>query len=74
MESPTPLSTAGRTRTRRKPGYIPTDPFLTAREGAAELGIGLSTFWKHVKAGSLPAPEYVLPRSPRWRRSKLCRS
>ncbi len=47
------------------------DPLLMAEEGAAELGLGLSTFWLHVRRGILPAPFYVTPRAPRWRQSEL---
>jgi predicted DNA-binding transcriptional regulator AlpA len=49
----------------------PDDPLLTARESAAELSISLPAFWKAVADGRLPAPIYVLPRAPRWRRSEL---
>lgn len=45
------------------------DPLLDARESAAEAGVALSTWWKHVKAGNFPAPVYPLPHMPRWRRS-----
>jgi predicted DNA-binding transcriptional regulator AlpA len=45
------------------------DPLLTVTEAAAEKGVGVSTFWKHVRSGRFPAPEYPLPRCPRWRRS-----
>lgn len=51
--------------------YVPDDPLLTAAEGAAETGRGLSTFWRDVKRGALPAPLYLTPRMPRWRRSEL---
>ena len=47
------------------------DPLLDARESAAEVGVALSTWWKHVKAGNFPAPVYPLPRMPRWRRSTV---
>ena len=47
------------------------DPLLTADEGAAETGRAVSTFWRDVKRGTLPAPYYVTPRAPRWRRSEL---
>ncbi len=58
-------------RRRRKPAYIPDDPLLDAREAAAETGRALSTFWRDVRAGLLPPPYRVTPRSPRWRRSEL---
>lgn len=47
------------------------DPMLTAEEAAAEAGVALSTWWKHVKSGRFPAPTYPLPRCPRWRRSDV---
>jgi predicted DNA-binding transcriptional regulator AlpA len=47
------------------------DPLLTADEAAAETGRALSTFWRDVKRRTLPAPYYVTPRAPRWRRSEL---
>ena len=42
-----------------------------AREAAAERRQALSTFWRDVKRGAAPAPYYVGPRLPRWRRSEL---
>jgi predicted DNA-binding transcriptional regulator AlpA len=51
--------------------YVPDDPLLTAREAAAERRQGLSTFWRDVRAGVVPAAYYVGPKSPRWRRSEL---
>jgi len=48
-----------------------TDPLLTTEEAAAETGRALSTFWRDVKRGTLPAAYYVTPRSPRWRLSEL---
>lgn len=50
---------------------LAADPLLTAVEGAAETGRALSTFWRDVKRGTLPAPYYVTPRAPRWRLSEL---
>ena len=58
-------------RVRRKPEYVPDDPLLTAAESAAERGQALSTFWRDVRAGRVPAAYYVSPRCPRWRRSEL---
>ena len=62
-----------RQRLRKDPApeYRPNDPLITAREAAKETGRGLSTFWRDVKAGGLPRPIYVNPRSPRWRLSSL---
>jgi len=51
--------------------YSPEDPLLTAQQAAAELGIGVSTFWRDVLKAHLPAPYYVTPKAPRWRRSEL---
>ena len=62
---------AGGRLDRRKLAYVPEDPLLTAAEAAAERGQALSTFWRGVKDGSVPAPYYVSPRCPRWRRSEL---
>ncbi len=56
---------------RQKPVYVPDDPLLTAAEAAAERGQAISTFWRDVAAGRVPAAYYVSPRSPRWRRSEL---
>lgn len=50
---------------------LAADPMLTAEEAAAEAGVALSTWWKHVKSGRFPAPSYPLPRCPRWRRSDV---
>ena len=58
-------------RMQRKPAYVPDDPLLTAAESAAERGQALSTFWRDVAAGRVPAAYYVSPRCPRWRRSEL---
>lgn len=62
---------AGRQRRSPAPAYRPDDPLLTARQAAAETGKGLSTLWRDVRAGLLPAPYYVSPRCPRWRKSEL---
>ena len=55
----------------QRPIYVPSDPLLTAREAAAERSQSLSTFWRDVRAGRLPAAIYVSPRCPRWRRSEI---
>lgn len=47
------------------------DPLLNAREVAAETGRTVSTFWRDVKQGRLPAPYYVTIRALRWRLSEL---
>ncbi len=48
-----------------------SDPLLTAEEGAPETGRAVSTFWRDVKRGVLPAPYYITARAPRWRLSEL---
>jgi predicted DNA-binding transcriptional regulator AlpA len=55
----------------RVAAYTLEDPLLRAAEAAAETGRALSTFWRDVKRGALPAPIYLNPRMPRWRRSEL---
>lgn len=50
---------------------LAADPLLTTEEAAAEAGRAVSTFWRDVKRGTLPAPYYVTPRAPRWRLSEL---
>jgi predicted DNA-binding transcriptional regulator AlpA len=50
------------------------DPLLTAKEAADYRRQGVSTFWRHVKLGLVPAPIYITDRSPRWRLSGLCPS
>lgn len=47
------------------------DPLVTAEEGAAQVGLSLSAFWRAVASQRLPAPFYPLPRAPRWRVSEL---
>lgn len=54
-----------------KPAYVPADPLLTVREGAAETSQSISTFWRNVRAGRLPQPIYVSPKGPRWRLSEI---
>jgi predicted DNA-binding transcriptional regulator AlpA len=73
--STTPAAEAASPGKRRRrnpaPEYRPDDPLVTAREAAVETGKGLSTLWRDVRAGLLPAPYYVSPRCPRWRLSEL---
>src|ERR1700761_4398696 len=47
------------------------DPLLTPREAAAEVGIGLSTLWRDLRANNFLAPYRVTPRTLRWRQSEL---
>lgn len=70
----TPRRTArheARRANRAEARTLAADPLLTAEEGAAETGRALSTFWRDVKRGTLPAAYYVTPRAPRWRLSEL---
>jgi hypothetical protein len=46
------------------------DPPMSPREAAAYLGISRRSFDRTVKP-KLPAPEYPLPRRPKWRRSVI---
>ncbi len=76
MSDPTPITAhSGRKALRRarRAEWRATapDPLLMAEEAAAETGRALSTFWRDVKRGTLPAPYYVTPRAPRWRQSEL---
>ncbi len=66
-----PTSDSCRSAKRGRSKYEPTDPLVNASEGAVETGRARSTFWRDVKAGLLPRPFYVTPRSPRWRLSEL---
>ena len=47
-----------------------TDPLLTAREGAKELGCSEPTFWRWVANRTLPKP-VKLGGMSRWPRSEL---
>ena len=47
-----------------------TDPLLTVREGAKELGCSVPTFWRWVANGTLPKP-VKLGGMSRWPRSEL---
>ena len=49
------------------PDHIRDDALLTAREAAAYRRQGVSTFWRDVKAGTVPKPVRITPRAPRWR-------
>jgi predicted DNA-binding transcriptional regulator AlpA len=51
---------------------VHADPLLTAREAAAYRRQGVSTFWRDVKEGRVPAPVRISPKAPRWRLSELC--
>jgi hypothetical protein len=74
MDVPEAQTTNSPARRRRKPAYVPEDPFLTASEAAAERGQGVSTFWRDVAAGRIAPPIYVSPRCPRWPRSTIRRN
>lgn len=56
---------------RRSSPYLPQHLLLTAQQAAVEAGRALSTFYRDRKAGILPAPCFMVGRSPRWRRSVL---
>lgn len=45
-------------------------PLLTAREAASLCGLGLSTWWRYLSAGKIPAPVRI-GGSVRWRRDEL---
>jgi excisionase family DNA binding protein len=45
-------------------------PLLGAREAATLCGLGLSTWWRHLSAGKIPAPVRI-GGSVRWRREEL---
>lgn len=66
----TPRHEARRINRAEARALVP-DPLLTAREAAAETGRAVSTFWRDVQRGTLPAAYYITPRAPRWRRSEL---
>src|SRR5215831_14325510 len=48
-----------------------TDCLVNVKEVAAQLGIGVSTVWRDCKIGTFPAPVYINPKSPRWRKSDI---
>lgn len=67
-------SVNGKRRLRRPlpaPPAFAEDALLTAREGAAFLRIGLSTYWLWVRQGRVPAPVRLSEKSPRWRLADL---
>lgn len=46
--------------------------WLTKKEAAKHLGIGMTTFYERVKDGSLPQPSLILGRrAPRWHRASI---
>jgi predicted DNA-binding transcriptional regulator AlpA len=53
------------------PSFLASDVLLTAAEAAAYRRQGLSTFWRDVRAGRVPAPIRVTPKAPRWRLADL---
>lgn len=53
------------------PSFLSADALLTAREAAAYRRQGLSTFWRDVRAGTVPQPVRITPKAPRWRLSDL---
>lgn len=67
--SPQPAAPAEPIRPR--PAYQVEDPLLAPAEAAAERRQALSTFYRDLKLKRVPAPLYVGPRAPRWRRSVI---
>ena len=53
------------------PDYLQDDALLTAKEAAAYRRQGLSTFWRDVRAGTVPPPLRLGVKSPRWRARDL---
>ena len=53
------------------PAFAGADCLLTAREAAAYRRQGVSTFWRDVRAGTVPPPVRVTPKAPRWRLADL---
>ena len=53
-----------------KPASTPVDPLLTDKEAAAELGVAVSTFRRHVAQGLVPRP-LKLGGASRWPRSEV---
>lgn len=45
-------------------------PLLSAREAASLCGLGLSTWWRYLSSGKIPAPVRI-GGSVRWRRNEL---
>lgn len=52
------------------PSEQTTAPLLTAREAASLCGLGLSTWWRYLSSGKIPAPVRI-GGSVRWRRDEL---
>jgi excisionase family DNA binding protein len=58
-------------RPNRQPRPIDTErEMLTAKDVATRLSIGVSTVWRQVKQGNLPAPIQI-GGSTRWRRADI---
>ena len=66
-----PRPAASASFTRGRAAYEVEDPLLAPAEAAAERRQALSTFYRDVKLQRVPAPLYVGPRAPRWRRSVI---
>jgi predicted DNA-binding transcriptional regulator AlpA len=66
-----PAKPRGRQRHPRPSRLDAADPLLTAHESAAEAGCSIAAWWRGVRAEYLPAPYYVAPTLPRWRRSEI---
>jgi predicted DNA-binding transcriptional regulator AlpA len=50
---------------------VAPDALLTAKESAAYRRQGVSTFWRDVRAGTVPPPLRLGAKSPRWRARDL---
>lgn len=71
MQPDTTTTSTSKRASRIAPPPSADDPLVTAAEAAAYRRQGLSTFWRDVKAGTVPAPIRITPKAPRWRRSWL---
>lgn len=74
MDETNPSETSSVRRKRplpAPPAFAVADPLLTAKESAAYRRQGLSTFWRDVRAGTVPQPVRITPKAPRWCRSWL---
>jgi len=50
------------------------EEMLTATEAAALLMLSAPTFYRRVRAGTVPTPVHLGPRMVRWRRSDIERA
>lgn len=59
------------TARRRALQSIAEDPLLTRRDVEAECGIGRSTIYRMIEAGTFPRPLRIGARCVRWPRSTI---